>query len=245
MRLFFALIVSVLAIGCTGYQHVSSPVYAPLNNKKGEAKINLDFNNVQAGYAFSDKLSVFATGFIRKNRTSTFDKKEGSGDLLYSEFTREVNLGLGYYTKRGNLIYELLAGVGTGSLRYKMTEDFTNEYRFDLHAHKAIAFLQPDVGINLNNKFELGLFTRFGLYRYYVLDTDTYGTYSKEPDAPPLLNRNTANFAFAEPGLVIRAGGEMFKFQAMFSHNFKLSQEPIRYRKVNVHLGFFFNFDAF
>ena len=201
-----------------------------------------NLSGMQVGYSFSNKLSAFATVFYRRRHTSTFGEKENSGKILHSEFTREANLGLSYYKQQGNLIYEFMAGVGAGSLRYKMQEDMYAGYQFNLHAHKAIAFLQPNIGINIHDKFEFGLYTRLGLYRYFILDSDFQeGIRSADPANLTLLGKETANFVFVEPGVMARLGGENIKCQFALFPSLNLSNEQIRHKQLNVSIGFFFN----
>src|SRR5688500_12949123 len=59
------LSVSIFLMGCSGYQYVASPRFVPLNEKKGELTANLYLSGLQVGYAFTNKFSVFATGFKR------------------------------------------------------------------------------------------------------------------------------------------------------------------------------------
>jgi hypothetical protein len=245
MKLRYMLLVGLMISSCTGYQHVSSPVYVPLSSKKGDLTTNISPSNLQVGYSFSDRLNVFATGFYRKQRTFEFIiGKENSLDTLYSDFTREITVGGGYLLYKGTFTYTLLAGAGVGSVRYERKIDHYDGYKFNLDAYKASLFVQPNVGLNLNDRFVFNFFTRLGMYHYYQVNYSIYlGELRTQID--PLdtyfVNRSTYNVLFVDPGLSVQIGSEKFKFQTTLFPSFKLNSSEIRYNKFNVHLGMSIN----
>lgn len=97
LKITIILINLSFLFSCAGYQYISSPVYTPLHEKKGELKANISVNNIQASYSISNNIEIFA--LYDKNKGSGFDiehigGKENSGQNDYGSTISDYSFGL-------------------------------------------------------------------------------------------------------------------------------------------------------
>lgn len=251
-RLSAALLscLAVLLIGCSGYQYVASPRYVPLNEKKGQLTANIYPSGLQAGYAFSNKLSAFATGFMRFPSTGP----SGSFFGLYQvEHVRdceskEVNMGLSYFGKKGNLVYEVLVGGGFGDMSFngEYEHSRSSSYaRFNMQADRSNLFVQPNVGYKFNNErinkhLSIGVFTKFNSVHYSNIQSETVSNNSSEFDtgAKFFEQHTEANLFFIEPGIIVKGGAKKYKGMIQVSPVINAGGQAIRYQVYSISFGF-------
>ncbi len=247
---FFYLLLFVFMSGCSGYQHIASPAYVPLNTKKGNLKATVFYNSLQAGYTVSDHVSIFATGYYRNGGTGfSLEKlgKEGSGADSYDDKFHEVNAGTSYFTNTKNFTYEVHIGGGFGKVYYYHTKDLNNIYSAEFDARKSNIFIQPSVAYKFPNvfgdHFQLGAFTKASAVRYYDINNKSSFNTKVDEEDTYFLNTLSRQFYFIEPGLCIRAGGKHIKGNATLSFPVNVGSNEIRYRKTNLYLSVFFDLD--
>ncbi len=248
--MFFFLLSVLLLTGCSAYQYISSPQYIPLNKKKGELKLAISSNSYQIGYAFSDKFSVFHTGydraFIERSPFLGSLGKENMGNVNDKDGQSEFNLGASYFKKSEKFHYEVLAGVGYGKLHYQSENGF-GYYSFDLKATKYNFFIQPDLCILLNENIELGAFAKLIFLDYFYHSNSGNGLYLSSWDKS-FYGGKSSVFYFIEPGFIARFGSENVKFQTQVSPAFNITNfgdKSIDYRKFNLRFSLFLSLDLF
>jgi hypothetical protein len=247
MNRFLLLIISFLAFGCNGYQYVSAPNYVPLHTQKGEVKANVSFTYCQLGYSLTDHFSLFTSSYFRKRGTPTFFSKEGSGDTIKSDKTREFSIGALFYKKQHNLVYECAIGAGYGSINYNYSlMQGPPYYDFYMTANKINFYIQPEIGYKYDEDFEIAMFSKINLCRYINIDTSgTSGRKSFYRYHDYFIGASERDFLFLEPGFIIRTGFENLKGFFSTSYNINLYGNPIDYRQLNIYLGISLSFSIF
>src|SRR5688500_10546599 len=82
--IYFLLMTATLAVfsSCSTTLYVANTVNAPLLKEKGEIKLNIDQNNIQAAVAVSDHLGIMANGFYRSYEGgNNYEHKGGLGEI--------------------------------------------------------------------------------------------------------------------------------------------------------------------
>ena len=254
IRNIVIVIILMFLTGCGAYHYVASPAFVPLNEKKGELKVNISPVGVQAGYPFSDHLSVFATYFDRFPDDfywKEFDL-EHVGDDCYTDDACELNMGLSYYNSYLKVRYEILAGGGPGYIKYESPKDlevFPDEFK--MHANRVNFFIQPTVGYGIKDIFYFGAFCRLNAYRYYNIQTyvainSISNDYLEPNDLLLFADRKTMNLFLIEPGLMVRIGYKFVHFQTMISFTNNMSNYDLIVRYDNLYFfSIFLNFNLF
>lgn len=186
----------ILLSGCSGYQYVASPRYVPLNEKQGELTVNIHLSGLQVGYAFSNKFSVFTTGYMRFPTVETgnpFIGKDGQSHRKGD--SREINFGLSHFGKKDKFIYEVLIGGGFGDMTFESdhrgAKNREMNYQFNMQADRSNLFIQPNLGYKFfgdSRKFSLAvaLFTKVNRVYYHNIKTETFVT--RTPGVTPDLD---------------------------------------------------------
>jgi hypothetical protein len=252
------LIVPILLAGCSGYQYVASPRFLPLNEKKGELTANVYLSGVQVGYAFSNKFSVFATGyqrFPRENVENIGAALGGPSDERVGQ-SSEINIGVSYFGRKENLLYEVLAGGGLGEMSFA-TNDSNNksqsyDYSFYMEANKWNVFIQPNFSFKFNktkiNDFvSLGVFAKFNLLQYYSIETElnkNQNYVGSVVDGIEYFNGRTETYLFfIEPGVFVKVGRKNFKGTAQIAPVLNLSGHAVRENDISFNMGFIMKLD--
>lgn len=241
--------ICLLLSGCTGYQYVTAPNYVPVHQEKGELTGIASLNYLQIGYAFSDKFSVYTSGFHRNNDfpiKSTVLYKENSGVFVQFDKQLEFDLGFTFYkTLNEYFSYEIVSGLGSGSVKYSNLQDLLTNYEFSFSANKLSFFIQPDFSFRLNKYLDFSVFWRVNQTRYYDINKSlTLGSMSEPEKYDQYFNiRDAATFLFNEPGFQFRGGFEHVKFQFMYSRVFDFYNTGIQYRPDNLYLGISMRFN--
>lgn len=241
IRNIVIVIIPIFLAGCNGYHYVSSPAFVPLNEKKGELKVNISPTGGQAGYSFTDHLSVFATGYDR----FTFDhfwksiEQDHNRDDYYTDDACEYNLGLSYFYPHLGVRYEALAGGGIGYIKYESPKDlyvFPDEFK--MHADRVNVFLQPTIGYGIMDIIYFGVFCRLNAYRYYNIQTyiaiNSNSQDYLRPNDLLFLDKKTMNLFLIEPGFMVRVGYKYVHFQTLISLTSNISKYDIIVRTANI-----------
>jgi len=243
------ILLTYFIVGCTGYQYVSSPVYVPVNSEKGDLKVDLAYDKFQAGYALTNHLSLFVTGFTRLNkggsRGELFMGKEDSGAKIRSDSVMEANFGFSYYGKSEALYYEFLLGSGIGKVKYNNRIDYDNDYSFRMITKKFNLFFQPTFGFKFRNVIELGAFTKFNYTSYYDIKSTVILGESPDETDKHFIGKKQADLFFVEPGVFFRVGSKNIKFQSQFFPTLNMIDDKLNYRNFNFYLSLFINFNIF
>jgi hypothetical protein len=185
----------------------------------------------QAGYTPTDHLVVFATAYskMRNARPSTIGSKESGGQETFLGTSSEINLGAGYFTQRNKVVFEMMVGGGIGGMDYSHEVDEISDYAFSTKATKVNTFVQPVIGVKVDDYFEVGLFSRFNAIRYYdiISSVGTEGGPIHEDDLAFATHR-TVNTLFLEPGLFLNAGWRHVKFNIQMGGSDEIAGDEIR-----------------
>lgn len=248
-----AVAITLLMMGCSGYQYVASPRYVPLNETKGEVTVNVHPSAVQLGYAFTNNFSVFATGFRRFSAGPTANPLPVNGKHHRYGSSKEVNVGFSYFKKTGKFVVEVLAGGGYGDMSFG--DDFTDDkhhdegYQFDMTANRRNFFIQPDIrfkfrNATFNEHFSLAVFTKFNSVRYYNIESELQATvYSRDLDdgIHYFASRQQAALFFIEPGVQIKGGSRNFKAVVQLCPVINASSHALRYQRFSINSGITMN----
>lgn len=251
----------MLIAACSGYQYVASPRYVPLNEKKGELTGNLYMSGLQVGYAFSNKFSLFATGYQRIPTVEIGNPFGGiDGHSHRSGDSREINLGLCHFWKRNKFHYEILVGGGFGDMTFindhEGAKNRDMNYNFKMQADRSNIFVQPNVGCKFRStsgKFNLTVaaFTKFNRVYYHNIKTETSSGFSSNSAKPDFdagieyfSSRKEANLFFIEPGLCVKGGWKNFKGTAQISPVINASGHALHYQMVSINLGWSMTLDV-
>jgi hypothetical protein len=238
-------------MGCSGYQYVASPRFVPLNEKKGELTANLYPSGLQVGYAFTDKFSVFGTGYKRYPTIETANPISSNKNHRSGE-SKEINIGLSYFKKKKNLIYEVLIGAGLGDMtfanRFEKDKNQSAGYTFDMEAKRKNIFLQPNFSYkfnkpNIDRHLAIAVFTKFNFVQYYNIRTEGSFGSAAEPDSgiDYFRTREEAYLFFIEPGVIVKGGSKNFKGMIQISPIINLSGHALHYNIFSMNIGFTMN----
>jgi hypothetical protein len=245
--------VPILLMGCSGYQYVASPRFVPLNEKKGDLTANLYPSGLQVGYAFTNKFSVFATGFKRFPTLETKNPISDGKDHRSGE-SKEINIGLSYFKKKEHLLYEILVGAGLGSMSFandfKHNKNRDVNYTFEMEARRKNIFIQPNFTWKFNKpaidrRLAIAVFTKFNFIQYYDIRTEySAGTQAKPDSGVDYFRTQTeADLFFIEPGIVVKGGFKNFKGMIQGSPIINLSGHALHYNIFSVNMGVAINFN--
>jgi hypothetical protein len=230
----------LLLTGCTGYQYVASPCYVPVNTEKGTLNAGLSYQYLQLGYAFSNHFSVFTNAYYRNGAKS--------GDNIFSEDQtdkqRSIELGFtSFIYPQRHLAFEIVTGMGIGSVRYSNIEEMTNNYEFSFLARKVNFFIQPNFTLRINNYIDFSVFYRLNQNNYSFVNKHYDLGSRSEPEEYDryFIQHNHGSLLFFEPGLQFRAGTENVKFRCMWSQSLNIGTPDIQYRHYNLYLGISMN----
>lgn len=224
MRSIFKITVFIVPVvflsSCATTMYTTNAVNAPLLKEKGEVKINITQNDLQAAVAVSDKIGIMANGY--------YENYEGSNNYRHGGAMGE--LGIGYLmNSEGSLMMESYVGGGLGKVHKR--EQFTNTANdtymanFDVNAMKG--FLQTNLGYR-SKYFDVALTPKFSFVKYSNFSQSNYSDEQLEKD---YLNNNRLTdplFVFAEPAITVRGGYKFVKIQAQYGVTLNVGGQNIR-----------------
>jgi hypothetical protein len=244
---FLSLIILVgifsLLTGCSPCYYVPNAQNVPVFSEKGQANGALSFQfgplstgaNVQLALALTDHIGLMAN-------YNHFSGRGESGTWYGDDYssTSKSNMGeagLGYYHPFQNkMVFETYAGIGASEIN-------TEYERWDgdgsSSVHTTCYFIQPSIAYYKKN-IRLAFSSRFRVINYRDI---TYNSMLGEGAKLGLidLQQNPA-YAFFEPAITFRAGGEKVKFQVQAGFSVILDQSYVmEYDPVNINIGIVFS----
>jgi hypothetical protein len=220
MRRMILPAAAMLLLGsCSTTLYVPNTVNVPLLKEKGEVKINVNSNEIQADVAITNHLALMANGYYKDYKNGNYEHKGGLG---------EAAIGLYRPMSEDPLVLEIFAGAGLGNV--SKSEVFTNgtETRTaSFEAHATRFFVQPEVGYS-GKVFDIALTPRFTLLKYNDFSSNNYTTAELASDFldDGYLTRHM--FAFTEPAVTMRLGWKWIKLQGQYGMAINVGGGKIR-----------------
>lgn len=210
----------VLFCSCATTLYTTNAVNVPLLKEKGEVKLNVTQNDLQAAIAVSDNIGIMANGY--------YENYNGSNNYRHGGAMGE--LGLGYLlNSEGNLVMETYVGGGLGKVhkQQQFTTNTNDDYMasFDVNAVKG--FVQTNLGYR-SKYFDVALTPKFSFVKYSNFSQTNY---SEEQLKNDYLDRNRLTdplFVFAEPAITVRGGYKFIKLQAQYGVTLNVGGQSIR-----------------
>lgn len=232
----------LILTGCTGYQYVAPLHFVPVNYEKGHGVGNLTYNSCQAGYAFSDHLSAYAmTTFIENDKEkSLFINNKDEKGFYKMDKHNEIELGITRFWNYEDFgSYEILAGVGYGTVKYRNYNEIEDFYDFSFDARKMNFSFQPGISVRYENFIDFSVFSRLNCIRYFNIKSMVDSSPSTQlTDYDRFFNgRNDCNLFFLEPGVQFRAGPEYVKLLIQGSGSIMLGSSDIYYKEYRFTIG--------
>jgi hypothetical protein len=213
------VIIAVVLSSCSTTMYTTNAVNVPLLKEKGEVKINVTQNDLQAAVAVSDHIGIIANGFYRNYKS----------DNNYNHFGGLGEAGIGYLMNRENLMMETYVGGGVGKVHKE--QQFTNPdnstYMANFDANAVKAFVQSNLGVR-SKYVDVALTPKFSFVKYSNFSSTNYSDDQLRDD---YLNNNRLTnplYVFAEPAITVRGGYKFIKLQAQYGVTINLSGQSIR-----------------
>jgi hypothetical protein len=217
-----------LLSSCATTMYTSNAVNVPLLKEKGEVKVNITQNDLQAAVAVTDNIGIIANGFY----------KNYDGDNNYKHYGGLGEAGIGYLLNRENLMIETYIGGGVGKVHKQ--EQFSNPdnttYMANFDANAAKGFVQSNFGLR-SKYFDVALTPKFSFVKY---SNFTYSNYNQNQLKDDYLNDGRvtdALYVFAEPAITVRGGYKFIKLQAQYGLTVNLGGQSIRHTPDFASLG--------
>ncbi|GAB2795302.1 hypothetical protein GCM10027275_45560 [Rhabdobacter roseus] len=219
------LSVGVLSFASCRTVYAPNAINTPLFQERGESKITLATNNLQAATAVSDHIGIMANGYF-----NAFT----SDDRAFRNNGYGLEAGVGVFGSNENRIsYEAYGGVGFLNVKIRENNDAKN-----FRAQGTKFFIQPAVGW-VNPYFEVAFSPRLSVVKY---GTPELSGYTAQEQADYYFNTLAdAPHAFIEPTLILRGGYRWVKVQAQFGRSLKLTKNNLNYDDNVGSVGLIFN----
>ncbi|MBA3971314.1 MAG: hypothetical protein H0X46_04100 [Bacteroidetes bacterium] len=220
---------ALLLTSCSTTLYVPNTVNVPLLKEKGEIKLNIDQNNLQAAVAVSEHVGVMVNGFYRDHiGSNSYQHKGALGEI-----------GVGYFKPLDDDPFVLEAFVGAGVGNVSKSEVLTNgnESRtatFDARATKV--FIQPELGYT-SRFFDLALSPRFSMIKFSDFNSSNYTEGELANDYLDKGRLTSNPYLFAEPAVTMRIGYKWLKLQAQYGMVVNIGGGQIRHPQNYSSLG--------
>ncbi|MES2515074.1 MAG: hypothetical protein V4580_13065 [Bacteroidota bacterium] len=228
LQIIGLVIIIALLSSCATTMYTTNAVNVPLLKEKGEVKINVTQNDLQAAVAVTDKIGIIANGFY----------KNYDGDNNYRHSGGMGEAGIGYLLNRENLMIETYIGGGVGKVHKQ--QQFSNPdnttYMANFDANAAKGFIQSNFGLR-SKYFDVALTPKFSFVKY---SNFTYSNYTEGQLKDDYLNNNRVTdplYVFAEPAITVRGGYKFIKLQAQYGLTVNLGGQSIRHTPDFASLG--------
>jgi hypothetical protein len=212
--------ISVLS-SCTTTMYTTNAVNAPLLKERGEIKLNVTSNDLQAAVAVTDHIGVMANGYY----------KNYNSDNNYRHYGGMGELGIGYLLNSddNNLVMETYVGGGVGKVFKQEQFDGAGNttYMASFNANATKGFVQSNLGYR-SKYFDVALTPKFSFVKYSNFSQNNYTDDQLKED---YLNNNRLTdplFVFAEPAITVRGGYKFIKVQAQYGVTLNLGGQNIR-----------------
>ncbi len=217
-----AVAVGIAALSsCTTTMYTTNAVNAPLLKERGEIKINVTQNDLQAAVAVTDHIGIMANGYYKNY--------EGDNNYRHNGGMGEVGIGYLLNSENNNLVMETYVGGGLGKV-YKQEQFNSNSpasYMASFNANAAKGFVQSNLGYR-SKYFDVALTPKFSFVKYSNFSQSNYTNDQLKED---YLNNNRLTdplFVFAEPAITVRGGYKFIKVQAQYGVTLNLGGQSIR-----------------
>lgn len=240
----FLICLCLFLTGCKGYQYVSPPNYVPVNLERGNITWNMSLNYFQAGYAFTNHLSLYTGGFYRSNKGGTIKSTdlslENEGAYVQTDSHRHIEAGITWFSNINEFSsFEIVAGTGLGKMKYTNTLDLDRDYTFSFDSRTRNYFIQPNLTVRSQKYIDFTFFSRLNQVEYYDVNKSfDPGSNSGPEDYDKFLTgRGPYSMMFLEPGFQLQVGAENFKLQMMGSGIYDMDETGMQFRKFNYYMG--------
>jgi hypothetical protein len=208
---------------CNTTMYVSNAVNAPVLREKGEVKVAVTQNDLQAAVGAGNNFGIIANGYYQNYKGSN-NYEHGGG---YGE------LGMGFFTNTeddNHLFFEAYGGAGYGIVRKQemFRDQFDNSYMARFEAQAGKIFLQPDFAFS-NRYLDVILTPKFSFVKYTDFTQVNYPEQELRDDYLDNDNLTGPVFIFAEPALTVRGGYKFIKLQAQFGLTLNMTGSNIRH----------------
>ncbi|HEX5171455.1 MAG TPA: hypothetical protein VFW11_19895 [Cyclobacteriaceae bacterium] len=207
------LAVALLTIvSCTPVLYSSVGQNVPLFHEKGEVAFSGSYCEIwdakgfsmQFATAVSSKLAVTSSFYSMNNSSyASEDTWKGNGSYF------EVGAGKYHYSSEKKWTYELIGGLGYGSMRNSYASQAVN-------ANYVKPFFQPSFGIS-GGIIEVALTPRIGLVNYVSHSNTMTDAYDAETVENYFDSKKTT--LVFEPGATVRVGYRNVKLQAQYVYS--------------------------
>jgi hypothetical protein len=207
---------------CSTTLYVPNTINAPLLKERGEVKINVNSNELQADVAVTNHLALMANGYYKDYKNGNYEHKGGMGEAA-----------IGFYKPmlEDPFILEVFAGAGLGNVsKSEMLGSGAETRAASFEAHASRYFVQPEVGY-AGKAFDIALTSRFTFLKYNDFTSNNYTT---EELATDFLNDGYLTkhmFAFTEPAVTVRLGWKWIKLQGQYGMAINVGGGNLRFPK--------------
>lgn len=213
--------VSLILLGsCTTTLYTTNAVNVPLLKEKGEVKVNVTQNDLQAAVAVSDNIGIIANGYYKNYDTGNHYRHGGSmGEL-----------GIGYLlNSEGHLVMENYVGAGLGKVykQEQLSNPANDTYMANFDANAVKGFLQANLGYR-SRYFDVALTPKFSFVKYSNFSQTNYSDAELKKDYLDNNRLTDPLFVFAEPAITVRAGYKFVKVQAQYGVTLNIGGQSIR-----------------
>src|ERR1043165_8168948 len=166
-RLILPAAAALLLSSCSTTLYVPNTVNAPLLKERGEVKVNVNSNEIQAAVAVSNHIGVMANGYYKDYKNGDYQHKGGLG---------EAAIGWDKPMIEDPLVMEVFVGAGLGNVSKAQvftTGSETRNASFDAKATRF--FIQPEIGY-AGKVFDVALTPRFTFLKYNEFSSQGYTT---------------------------------------------------------------------
>jgi hypothetical protein len=143
--------------------------------------------------------------------------------------------------------FEVMAGGGIGDMRYSHTIDNFSDYKFTTKAQKANVYLEPVLGITVDDYLELGVFSKLNAVRYYDINSTLSGAgvdaIHKHDRAFFIPPTSRLDVLFLESGFFVSGGWPKVKFNLQIGGINELMGSDIDHKTFLFRSGVSWKFD--
>ena len=220
LKLFLPAISLALLSSCATTMYTTNAVNVPLLKERGEVKVNVTQNDLQAAIAVSDNIGIMANGYY----------KNYDGDNNYRHGGGMGELGIGYLlNSEGHLIMENYVGAGLGKVykQEQLTNSANDTYMAHFDANAVKGFVQANLGYR-SRYFDVALTPKFSFVKYSNFSQNNYSNEQLKKDYLDNNRLTDPLFVFAEPAITLRGGYKFIKVQAQYGVTLNVGGQSIR-----------------
>ena len=222
MKSIIDFIFICLLASCAPNMYIPNMQNIPGFKEKGEIVLNGSVsdlgNEFQVAYSVSDKVGILLNGCYYKDEFNNGQLSNVPG------LGRAIEIGGGFYKKRGNFIFENYSLLGFGSL--KNEQGYFGKEKWYPYGNLSSKFyrIANQTSLTYSRKnFEASFSNRLSLLHYYNTSKSPY--IFNDVDMSQYL-RSSPNFFFLEPAATFRLGLKNVKLQLQLQRSFSVKKIP-------------------